>query len=73
VDYCLKLRKKGLRHVFTPYAELVHYESASRVNPGRVRDEELEAFHSRWWNDYYQDPYYNPNLPVDFPYYAASE
>ena len=30
VDYCLRLREKGLLNVFTPFAELFHYESASR-------------------------------------------
>ena len=30
VDFCLKLRKKGLLNVFTPFAELFHYESVSR-------------------------------------------
>ena len=30
VDFCLKLREKGLLNVFTPFAELYHYESVSR-------------------------------------------
>ena len=29
VDYCLKVRRAGYRVVFTPYAELFHYESTS--------------------------------------------
>src|SRR4029453_15345290 len=29
VDYCLKVRRAGYRIVFTPYAELYHYESTS--------------------------------------------
>ena len=30
VDLCIRLRQKGLLNVFTPFAELYHYESASR-------------------------------------------
>ena len=30
VDYCLKLRAMGKAVLFTPYAELTHYESRSR-------------------------------------------
>ncbi|MBO5987481.1 MAG: glycosyltransferase family 2 protein, partial [Lachnospiraceae bacterium] len=30
VDFCLKLREKGLLNVFTPFAELYHFESISR-------------------------------------------
>ena len=30
VDFCLKIRKKGYLNVFTPFAELYHYESKSR-------------------------------------------
>jgi hypothetical protein len=30
VDFCLKLKEKGYRNVWTPHAELYHYESASR-------------------------------------------
>ena len=30
VDFCLKLRKAGYLNVFTPFAELYHFESISR-------------------------------------------
>lgn len=33
VDYCLRLREAGFRVLYTPYAELFHYESLSR-GPG---------------------------------------
>ena len=29
-DFCLKLREAGYRNVWTPFAELVHHESATR-------------------------------------------
>ena len=34
VDYGLKLREKGYRIVYTPYAELFHYESVSKEGAG---------------------------------------
>jgi GT2 family glycosyltransferase len=30
VDFCLRVRALGYRVLFTPYAELYHYESKSR-------------------------------------------
>ena len=30
VDFCLKLREAGYRNLWTPFAELYHYESMSR-------------------------------------------
>ncbi len=36
VDFCLRLREKNLLIVYTPYAELYHYESLSR---GSVKTE----------------------------------
>ncbi len=30
VDFCIKLREMGYLNVFTPFAELYHFESASR-------------------------------------------
>ena len=30
VDFCLRVRKAGWRVVWTPYAQLYHYESKSR-------------------------------------------
>jgi len=35
VDLCLKVRQKGFRNLWTPYAELYHHESVSR---GRITD-----------------------------------
>jgi GT2 family glycosyltransferase len=65
VDYCLRVHERGYRIVYTPYAELFHYESVSRDGPGTVKPEEIAFFHSRWKQKYPVDPYYNPNLPVD--------
>jgi len=67
VDFCLEVRKAGYRIVYTPYARLYHYESASRgsdstpKNAGRFRAE--VAYMLAKWGPWLQnDPYYNPNL-----------
>jgi hypothetical protein len=55
--------------VFVPEAELYHYESVSREAAGGVKPGELEHFHAKWIERYFLDPYYNPNLPSEYPYY----
>jgi GT2 family glycosyltransferase len=71
VDFCLKLRAKGYLNVFTPFAELYHYESKSRglddsgVNAARY-DEESARFRTKWAEVLAAgDPYYNPNFSLD--------
>lgn len=70
VDFCLRLRALGLRNVWTPYAELVHHESATRGDdlaaPHRERFErERQFMFSRWQAVIDHDPAYNPNLRLD--------
>lgn len=70
VDFCLRLRALGLRSVWTPYAELVHHESATRGDdlaaPHRERFErERQVMFSRWQALIDHDPAYNPNLRLD--------
>lgn len=79
VDFCLKLRKKGLLNIFTPFAELFHYESASRgsdsreaseINAARY-DKEAEHFREVWKAELAEgDPYYNPNFSLDHSNYT---
>lgn len=59
VDFCLKLRERGLRCVYAPRAEIIHHESVSRG--ATVQPHELQAFRTTW-NVAEPDPYYNPNL-----------
>jgi GT2 family glycosyltransferase len=61
VDYCLKVRERGLRVVFTPYAELYHFESLSRVGSADhgIRPEELARFAGRWGHVAKRDPYHD--------------
>ena len=71
VDFCLKLREKGYLNVFTPFAELYHYESLSRgldlegENAARY-ESESEHFRTKWKEVLDKgDPYYNPNFSLD--------
>lgn len=46
IDLCLRLRERGYRVVFTPFATLLHHECASRVPYPPLADEVL--FRARW-------------------------
>ena len=71
VDFCLKLRKKNLLNVFTPFAELFHYESVSRGlddngEKAERYNRESERFREKWKQELAAgDPYYNPNFSLD--------
>jgi GT2 family glycosyltransferase len=63
VDLCLKLLELGYRNVYTPYAKLYHYESATKTERDKIPDPAEDAFMKRKWARYIaDDPYYNPNL-----------
>jgi O-antigen biosynthesis protein len=70
VDFCMQLRKAGYLNVFTPYAQLYHYESESRgaENTPEKRKRfqgEIARFQTRWQAEMSAgDPYYNPNLSL---------
>ena len=70
VDLCLRLREAGYRILWTPYAELIHHESASRgfdnSAPKQVRFlAEVDYMKSKWGHILQRDPFYNPNLSLD--------
>jgi glycosyltransferase involved in cell wall biosynthesis len=70
IDLCLRIRKKGLRIVWTPRAELYHYESVTRGSDEdpikKVRfDDECVRFKERWGEQLGADPFFNPNLRLD--------
>ena len=79
VDFCMKLRKKGLLNIFTPFAQLFHYESKSRgsdidgqddARAGRY-EKECEFFKKKWKKELEKgDPYYNPNFSLDHSNYT---
>ena len=77
VDFCLRLREKGYLNVFTPFAELYHFESASRgidvMDEAKAKryEEESALFRDRWKELLEKgDPYYNPNFSLDHSDYS---
>lgn len=74
VDLCLKLREKGYLVVFTPYAELYHYESKTRgledTEEKKTRfNDECRKFRKKWKTLLDAgDPYYNPNFSLKNDY-----
>lgn len=71
VDFCLKIREKGYLNIFTPFAELYHYESKTRgLEEGeklRRYEKECEHFREKWKAALEAgDPYYNPNFSLDY-------
>lgn len=71
VDMCMKIRAAGYNIIFTPYAELCHYESKSRGyedTPEKIERfvGEVERFRKKWADELDNgDPYYNANLTLD--------
>jgi len=70
VDFCLKVREAGYRNLWTPYAELYHYESISRGAEDAPQKQErfrreVEIMKTKWKRALEHDPYYSPNLTRD--------
>ncbi|EIH1818278.1 glycosyltransferase family 2 protein [Shigella sonnei] len=70
VDFCLKVREAGYRNLWTPYAELYHYESISRGaedSPEKIARfaREVNFMKSKWGKHLELDPFYSPNLSKD--------
>lgn len=71
VDLCVRAWKAGYVNVFTPFAELYHYESVSRGSDDHGEkaaryERESEAFRAKWKELLVKgDPYYNPNFSLD--------
>ena len=75
VDFCLRVRALGYRNLFTPFAELIHYESKSRGledTPEKVRrfTAEVERMKRKWGGELDDDPFYSPNLTYETDDYA---
>lgn len=69
VDFCLKVRELGFRNVWTPFAELYHYESISRGaedTPEKVKrfNQEVNYMKDQWGKKLISDPFYNKNLTL---------
>lgn len=69
VDFCLRVRELGYTNMLTPYAELYHYESATRGlddTPEKSArfNREVEYMKQRWEPLLQHDPAYSPNLSL---------
>ena len=79
IDLCMRIRKAGYLIVWTPYAELYHYESKSRGyedTPEKKRrfNDEKRKFLAAWPEEMAAgDPYYNPNFALYKETYSLTE
>lgn len=67
VDLCLRLREKGLRIVWTPWAEMIQVSE-----PRRFESEAVEKLRSKWPGVFERDPHFNPNLSNDAADFSLS-
>jgi GT2 family glycosyltransferase/SAM-dependent methyltransferase/glycosyltransferase involved in cell wall biosynthesis len=72
IDLCRKLVKSGKRLIYCPSSTMVHYGEIQRhpqkIDPIAhsrqtiIRAEASENLLSRWFDDFRQEPYWNPHL-----------
>jgi GT2 family glycosyltransferase len=67
VDMCMRIGDHGYRVIWTPFAELVHLECASRGPDDTLEKQAIFAQERRYfcrsWQSWLDtDPYHNPNL-----------
>jgi hypothetical protein len=63
-DFCLRIGAAGYRIVYTPFAELYHFEG-STLPRAAVNAIDQAHFVARWSKLIEIDPFYNPRLPKD--------
>ena len=76
-DFCLRVWEAGYRTIFTPYAELYHYEFTSRgreeANEEKLRrwKREQALFMQRWPEFFLTgNPWLGPNLTSESEYFS---
>ena len=76
-DFCLRVWEAGYRTIFTPYAELYHYEFTSRgreeANEEKLRRWKREqALFTQRWPEFFLtgDPWLGPNLSSESEYFS---
>ncbi len=78
VDFCLRAYKKGYRILYTPYAQLYHYESKSRgldekdAQKKQRFAKEQKLLKERYANELTKDEFYNINLTLDSEDFAEA-
>ncbi|MGN0256313.1 MAG: glycosyltransferase family 2 protein [Chordicoccus sp.] len=79
IDFCMKVTTAGYRIVYSPYAELYHYESKSRGfedTPEKQKrfENEVHTFEKKWPDILKNgDPCYNPNMTLRHAGYELKE
>lgn len=68
LDLCLRLEELGFATVWTPFAQLIHFESASRGRATfrrlHIHASERAYFRQRWAERLRDDPYYHPGMSL---------
>jgi O-antigen biosynthesis protein len=77
VDLCLRIGERGYAVVWTPHAQLYHFESATRgVDADGDRAARLqrdaEYLRQRWGAVLDNDPHYNPNCSLSTAYFEPA-
>ena len=72
IDFCLRAREHGLQVIWTPYADLVHYETdsddkAKSAERDAVYQRDTAYMRERWAEELREDPFYSPNLSLAPP------
>ena len=78
VDFCLKLVQAGYRNVWTPHAQLIHHESASRgsdLAPDKRERfvSEVQFMEQKWGDRLFHDPAFNVNLSLSNPNFVLGD
>lgn len=77
IDYCLRASARGWSIVWTPHANLVHDESASRGHHRKTEEQarfyrEAAYMQATHGTALARDPFYNPNLSLQLPGYELA-
>ncbi len=70
VELCVRIKEKGFFVVYTPFAELYHYECYTRGYDDTLEKQirckkEYDLFKNKWGSSFTNgDPFYNPNLTL---------
>lgn len=77
IDLCLKIRAAGYDIVWTPHAELIHHESASRGADlaGEAQQRfrgEVQLMRRRWGETLRRDPFFSPLFSLDHSDYQLA-
>ena len=72
IDFCLRLTQRGYRIGWSPYANLIHHESASRGHQRTLEEQAeferaVDYMQTTWGAELLRDPFYNPNLSLNPP------